>query len=108
MRKVKALLPYEGLFLIWEPTCLEGEDRDGWMVRFRRLPPQWRLISDEEFYAFDSHHRASDYAETASTWKGMAREAGFDQAAELLTVPNGLARVYRFRLSPPVDRVERR
>ena len=107
MRKVNALLPHEGLFLIWEPTCLEGEDRDGWMERFRRLRPDWPLISDEEFDAFDSHHRASDYAETASAWKGMAREAGFDHADELLTVPNGLARVYRFRLGPPADRTVR-
>jgi cyclopropane fatty-acyl-phospholipid synthase-like methyltransferase len=108
MRKVRALLPLEGLFLIWEPTCLEGEDRYGWMDRFRKLLPQWPLVSDEEFDAFDSHHRASDYAETASAWKGMAREAGFDDVEELLTVPNGLARVYRFGRSPPVDRARRK
>ena len=40
---------------------------------------------------FDSHHVASDYAETAQTWKGMPREAGAAQTDELLTVPNGLA-----------------
>jgi hypothetical protein len=52
------------------------------MERFRQMRPQWPAISDisdEEFTAFDSHHRASDYAETAATWKGMAREAGFEQ-----------------------------
>ena len=31
MRRVADLLPANGLFLIWEPTCLEGEDREGWM-----------------------------------------------------------------------------
>jgi 2-polyprenyl-3-methyl-5-hydroxy-6-metoxy-1,4-benzoquinol methylase len=97
MRKVERLLPRDGLFVIWEPTCLEGEDREGWMERFRQLRPQWSVISDEEFAAFDSHCGASDYAETAVTWKGMAREAAFDQADELFTASNQLARIYRFR-----------
>jgi len=96
MRKVERLLPPDGLFLIWEPTCFEGEDREGWMERFRQMRPQWPAISDEEFADFDSHHRASDYAETASAWKGMAGEAGFEQAEELFTAPNQLARVYLF------------
>jgi SAM-dependent methyltransferase len=99
MRKVERLLPPNGLFLIWEPTCFEGEDREGWMERFRQMRPHWPTLSDEEFAAFDSHHRASDYAETAATWKEMAREAGFDQVDELFTAPNQLARVYRFRKS---------
>ena len=97
MRKIERLLPPDGLFLIWEPTCFEGEDREGWIERFRQMRPQWPAISDEEFTAFDSHHRASDYAETALTWKGMAREAGFKQAEEAFTAPNQLARVYLFR-----------
>jgi SAM-dependent methyltransferase len=97
MRNVERLLPRDGLFLIWEPTCFEGEDREGWMERFRQMRPQWPAISDEEFAAFDSHHRASDYAETSAAWKGMAREAGFDQADQIFTVPNQLARVYLFR-----------
>ena len=97
MRQVAHLLPPDGLFLTWEPTCLEGEDREGWMERFRQMRPSWTAVSDEEFASFDSHHRASDYSETAETWMGMAREAGFTQTEELLMVPNRLARVYRFR-----------
>jgi SAM-dependent methyltransferase len=97
MRKVERLLPRDGLFVIWEPTCLEGEDRDGWMERFRHMRPQWPVLSDDEFAAFDSHCRTSDYAETAAMWKGIAREAGFEQADELFTAPNQLARIYLFR-----------
>jgi SAM-dependent methyltransferase len=96
MRWVRALLSRDGLFLIWEPTCLEGEDRDGWMERFRRLRPEWSKVTDEEFAAFDLRCRTSDYAETATTWKAIGREAGFERAEELLTVPNRLARVYRY------------
>src|SRR5271166_528447 len=96
MRRVRALLPRNGIFLIWEPTCLEGEDREGWMERFRRLRPEWSAITDDEFAAFDTHHRSSDYAETATAWMAMGREAGFQRVEELLLVPNKLARVYRY------------
>jgi len=96
MRRIHALLPPSGLFLIWEPTCVEGEDREGWFQRFARLRPEWSMITDEEFAAFDSHCRASDYPETASVWKAMGREAGFERVDELLIVPNQLARVYRY------------
>lgn len=98
MRHVRRFLPADGLFLIWETTCLEGEDREGWMERFRQVRPHWPAVTDEEFAAFDSHHRASDYPEEADTWKGMARDAGFTRAEELLRgVPHDLARVFQFR-----------
>src|SRR5262245_17338502 len=96
MRRIHGLLPHGGLFLIWEPTCVEGEDRDEWLQRFAQLRPEWSMITDEEFAAFDSHCRASDYAETSSVWKAMGREAGFERVDELLIVPNRLARVYRY------------
>jgi hypothetical protein len=79
IRRVRAILPPDGLFLIWEPTCLEGEDREGWMERFRQMRPEWSMVTDDEFAAFDSHCRASDYAETAATWREMGRAAGFSR-----------------------------
>lgn len=96
MRRLRAALPSNGLFLIWEPTCPDGEDREGWLERFHRLRPEWPGVTDEEFAAFESHSRASDYAETSAVWKALGREAGFTRVDELLTVPNGLARVYRY------------
>ena len=94
--RVRALLPRNGLFLIWEPARLEDEDREGWFDRFHRLRPEWSMVTDEEFAAFESHCRASDYAETSATWKAIGRDAGFERVDELLIVPNHLARVYRY------------
>jgi hypothetical protein len=54
------------------------------------------MVTDEEFAAFEVHCSASDYAETSATWMALGREAGFEQVDELLTVPNQLARVYRY------------
>jgi SAM-dependent methyltransferase len=96
IRHIRPILPPEGLFLIWEATCPEGEDREDWMERFRRMRPEWPMLTDDEFAAFDSHHRASDYAETASTWMELGHAAGFNRVDELLIVPNKLARVYRY------------
>jgi SAM-dependent methyltransferase len=96
MRGVRALLPSNAFFLIWEATCLDGEDREDWMERFRQLRPEWSALTDEEFAAFDNHHRASDYSETAATWMGLRREAGFERVEQLFVVPNQLARVYRY------------
>jgi cyclopropane fatty-acyl-phospholipid synthase-like methyltransferase len=96
IRRVHAILPPEGLFLIWESTCLEGEDREGWMERFRQMRPRWPMMTDDEFAAFDSHHRASDYPETAATWVAMGRDVGFNRVDELLMAPSDLARVYRY------------
>ena len=96
MRRVRALLSRNGLFLIWEPTFLEGENREGWLGRFRRLRAEWSMVTDEEFAAFEDHCSASDYAETSATWMALGREAGFEQVDELLTVPNQLARVYGY------------
>ena len=80
IRRVRAILPPDGLFLIWETTCLEGEDReDGWSG-FDRCAPQWPVVTDDEFAAFDSHHRASDYPETATTWMEYG-DATSDSAA---------------------------
>ena len=96
MRDARRILSANGLFLIWESTCLEGEDREGWMERFRAVQPLWPSLSDEEFSAFDRHHKASDYPETAATWLTMGRNAGFAHAEEIFRAPNGLARIYRF------------
>jgi SAM-dependent methyltransferase len=98
MKRVRALLLRNGLFLIWEPTCFDGEDREGWLARFRQLRPGWLGMTDEEFAAFDSHNTASDFAETAETWLAIGREAGFEHVDQLMVVPNRLARVYRYRL----------
>jgi len=96
MRRVRAALSRDGLFLIWEPTCFDGEDREAWLERFHSLRPEWDAVTDEEFTAIESHCRASDYAETASAWEEIGRDAGFARVEELLTVPNRLARVYRY------------
>lgn len=97
MRRVCAMLPRDGLFLIWEPTLLEDEDRQGWLARFSAIRNVWAALSDEEFAAFRTHMETSDFPESAADWLRMGRDAGFDGCEELYVMRNRLGRVYRYR-----------
>lgn len=97
MRNVRRVLSREGVFLIWEPTLLDGENQEGWISRFESgSRPLWSNLVDEEWNAMLSHVRASDHAETSDRWHQLGIEAGFRNAAEIYMSPNRLARVYCF------------
>jgi SAM-dependent methyltransferase len=97
-RDVRRVLGAGGLLLVWEPTRLEGEDREGWMRRFElRSRPLWGALTEEEWSAIVAHNRAADYPETAAVWRSLGRVAGFAEADQLFVAPTELARVYRFR-----------
>ena len=74
--KIERLLPRDGLFLIWEPTCLEGEDREGWVERFSQFLKGLPL-SDDEFAAFDSHQRASELRRNCGNMEGDGSRSRF-------------------------------
>lgn len=94
----KALRP-GGLFLIWEPTTFEGEDRSGWADRLDESSRElWSALNDAERDAMVSHSRAADYPETSENWQALGREAGFAGAREAYAAPTRLARVYEFRM----------
>ena len=100
MRRVRRLLGPNGLFLIWEPTLSEGEDRDGWLGRVEhgsRL--LWTELDASEFCAIVTHNRASDYPEPVAVWHSLGLEAGFCTAQTVFVDPRELARVYCYRPS---------
>ncbi len=42
--------------MIYEPTLAEGENRDGYLARFRRVNrPAWTFLSDDEWAQIDHH-----------------------------------------------------
>ena len=97
MRQVHRVLSEAGLFLIWEPTTLEGEDRAGWVTRFEGVSrPLWSSLTNAEWTAMLSHIRGADYQETSERWRAIGREAGFSSAREIFIAPTELARVYCF------------
>jgi hypothetical protein len=86
-----------GFLMIYEPSLLDGETRDGYLERFRRVNrPAWTFLSDDEWAQIDHHVTTCDYPETSATWCTLGREAGFSGARELFGDPTGLCRIYRY------------
>ena len=96
MKNVYDTLSRNGLFLIWEPTLLDGESRAEWLDRFSTYRIVWAAITDEEFATMEAHMGLADFPETADMWKAMGREAGFSKAEQIFMMPNRFGRVFQF------------
>jgi SAM-dependent methyltransferase len=72
VRSVRRILNEDGLFLISEPTLLDGEAQEGWISRFESgSRPLWSNLTDEDWEAMLSHVRASDRPETSAQLAGV-------------------------------------
>ena len=96
MKNVHKALSRGGLFLIWEPTLLEGETRGQWLDRFAGLRRAFAAIAEDEFQAMESHMRRADFPESADKWLAMGHQAGFGNAEELFIMPNRMGRVFKY------------
>lgn len=84
-------------FLLYEPTCRDGENRDGYMERWIRVNSQTlTMLTPEELAQIGRHVTTCDYPETSASWCKIGLEAGFAKAEELYCEPTGFYRVYRF------------
>jgi hypothetical protein len=85
--------------MIYEPTRLDDESRDGYMDRFGRVNrPLWTFLTKEEWDQIDHHVTTCDYPETSGTWCALGREAGFANAREIFCDPTGFYRIYRYEV----------
>ncbi|ODS01573.1 hypothetical protein AUC69_06285 [Methyloceanibacter superfactus] len=88
--------------MIYEPTLAEGEDRAGYLERFRRVNrPAWNFLSDDEWHQMDRHVSTCDLPESAATWLALGREAGFAEATQVFLDPTGFYGLYRFDRERP-------
>ncbi len=97
MKNVRDQLTRDGLFLIWEPTLLDEENRDEHFDRFSAYRGVWAALTDEEFATMEAHMRLADFPETADTWMAMGHEAGFSEAEQIFLMPNRFGRVFQYR-----------
>lgn len=96
MREVRRILAEDGLFLIFENTSPDGEDREGWLERWDRQRAAWAAYSDDEWDAMQAHVHSSDIPETDQTWHRLGREAGFGSVTQHYATPSDLFRLYSF------------
>ncbi|HUW74247.1 MAG TPA: class I SAM-dependent methyltransferase [Methyloceanibacter sp.] len=83
--------------MLYEPTFLDGEDRENYLKRFRRVNhAAWTFLTPEEWAQIDHHVTTCDLPETAATWIALGREAGFAQARQVYLDPTGFYGLYRY------------
>jgi len=90
-RLLKAIHDSTSNFLmIYEPTLAEGEDRDGYLERFRRVNrPAWTFMTQAEWDQIDHHVTTCDLPERAATWLDLGKKAGFAKANQIFLDPTG-------------------
>jgi ubiquinone/menaquinone biosynthesis C-methylase UbiE len=96
MRAIRRIVGDHGLFLIYEDTSPDGEDRDGWLRRWNDQKPGWTAYSEAEWDYVTAHVHSSDFPETDSNWRALGISAGFARASELYASPTNLFRLYQF------------
>jgi SAM-dependent methyltransferase len=91
---IRHILPDDGHLLFYEDTSPDGEHREGWLARWDAQRPDWTAYSLEDWAEITAHVHAADYPETVSTWKALAKEAGFAAAHEVYVAPSDLFRLF--------------
>jgi hypothetical protein len=83
--------------MIYEPTRVEGEDREGYLERFSRVNKDaWTFLTPEEWEQIYRHVSTCDLPETAETWMAIGREAGFGEVRQIYLDPTGFYGLYRY------------
>ncbi len=96
MQQIRRSLVKGGVFVIYENTSPDGEDRASWMKRWDLQKPFWTAYSDDEWNAMAAHVHAADFPETDATWHELGRKADFAGVRELFAAPSDLFRMYCF------------
>jgi SAM-dependent methyltransferase len=97
LRAIRDALGFGGIFLLYEPTCADGEDRAAYLERFRQMNHQlWGYLSDPEWEQIWDHVSTCDFPESATDWLDIGRTAGFSSGRQLFMDQTGLYRLFRF------------
>ncbi len=97
MGEIRQMIGPGGLFLTFEPTCIDGEDRAAYLDRYEGVAQdRWTPLTGDEFVALMDHVRSSDYPESMSSWKVLGRQAGFAKCEMLFAGSHDLFRLFCF------------
>jgi SAM-dependent methyltransferase len=97
LKAIRDALEVGGIFLLYEPTCTDGEDRTDYLERFRHTNhPLWNYLSEPEWEQIWDHVSTCDFPESAENWLEIGRAAGFGSGCQQFTDPTDLYRLFRF------------
>lgn len=97
MKKVKNTLSEGGLFMIYEPILLEGENVALYYERFKEtFYLHWTGLSKEEGDSLLEHVRESERPETTRDWIRLGKDAGFNKAEKVFSEKTGLYEIFKY------------
>jgi hypothetical protein len=97
MKAIRAATGKRGIFMLYEPTRLAGEDRAAFLQRFERINKVlWNVLTPPEWQQIWDHVTACDFPETSAVWCELGREAGFSEAREMFVDPTDFFRLFRY------------
>jgi len=98
MKRVHDALSEDGVFLIYEPVYIEGENKEAYFDRIKGIIENtWTGLSQEEAETLLEHVKTTEIPETMSTWTGLGNDAGFKTAEKIFSEPTGLYSIFMFR-----------
>jgi hypothetical protein len=97
MQAIRGATGAHGIFMLYEPTRRDAEDRAAFLERFLRTnKPLWSVLTPAEWDQIWHHVTTCDFPETAAVWCELGREAGFAQARQVFVNPTDFCRMFRF------------
>lgn len=97
MKKVQENLSDGGIFLLYEPIFIEGENRGLYFERFKEtFQKHWKGLTKEEGQSLLEHVRESEKPETTENWIKLGKEAGFDNAEKVFSEHTGLYEIFKY------------
>jgi SAM-dependent methyltransferase len=97
LKAIRDALGAGGIFLLYEPTRIDGEERAGYLERFQQTNHRlWDYLSEPEWEQIWEHVSTCDFPESAAGWVEIGRAAGFSSGCPLFTDPTDLYRLFRF------------
>ena len=98
MKRLYSALSEDGVFLIYEPVYIEGENREAYFERIKVvIESTWTGLSQEETETLLEHVKTTELPETTDTWIGLGKDAGFKTAGKIFSEPSGLYSIFMYR-----------
>ena len=97
MKAIRGAAGARGIFLCYEPTRRDSEDRAAFLGRFEQVNKSgWDVLTAAEWDQIWAHVITCDFPETAATWCDLGRAAGFAAARQVFVDRTDFFRLFRF------------
>ena len=98
MKDVREVLADGGIFMLYEPILLEGEDLGQYYKRFKlTFDKFWKGLNNEESEYLLEHVRETEKPETTRDWIALGKEAGFVSANKVFSERTGLYEIFKYK-----------